>query len=163
MSTTRPYWSGALAALGAALALAGCREELGPVAFPTTRVSGVVREGGRPVSGGWIEFIPVEGTVGNLRSAPIARDGRFEVSQVAVGCNAIDVVHAPIRRPEVQWLLSIRGKPIRRAIPPGPATTLAIDLLTEAFRHEREQSEQATGNRTTSRAPQPVAETETAR
>jgi hypothetical protein len=165
MSTTRPYWSAALAALAAALglALAGCREELGSVAFPTTRVSGVVREGGQPVSGGWIEFIPVDGTVGNLRSAPIARNGRFEVSQVAVGCNAIDVVHAPIRRPEVQWLLSTRGKPIRRAIPAGPATTLVIDLLTEAYRHEREQSDQATGNRNASTTPQPVAETETAR
>jgi hypothetical protein len=147
----------------AALALAGCREELGPVAFATTRVSGVVREGGRPVSGGWIEFMPVDGTVGNLRSAPIARDGRFEVSQVAVGLNVIDVVHASIRRPEVQWLLSLREKPIRRAIPPGPATMLVIDLLTEAYRHEREQSEQAIGNKTTNRTPQPVVETETAR
>jgi hypothetical protein len=153
MSKTRPYWSVALAAL--ALALAGCREELGPVAFPTTRVSGVVREGGQPVARGWIEFLPVEGTVGNLRAAPIARDGRFEVSRVAVGWNAIDVVHAPVRRPEVQWLLNSRGKPIRRKIPPGAATTLEIDLLTEAYRREREQSEQATGNR----APLPVAET----
>jgi hypothetical protein len=131
-----------------------------------TRVSGVVREGRRPVSGGWIEFMPVEGTVGNLRSAPIARDGRFEVSQVAAGWNTIDVVHAPVRRPEVQWLLSIQGKPIRRAIPPGASTTLEIDLLTEAYRHEQEQSQKATHKRDVpSRcegrhgAPQPVAET----
>jgi hypothetical protein len=152
MSTSRPYWRGVIVAV---LSLAGCREELGPVAFPTTRVSGVVREGGRPVSGGWIEFFPVEGTVGNLRSAPIAADGRFEVSRVAVGWNAIDVVNAPIRRPEVQWLLSLRGKPIRRAIRRGTATSLEIDLLTEAYRHERERSDKATGDR----ASQPVAET----
>jgi hypothetical protein len=141
--------------LVAALSLAGCREELGPVAFPTTRVSGVVREGGRPVSDGWIEFFPVDGTVGNLRSAPIAADGRFEVAQVAVGWNAIDVVNAPIRWPEVQSLLNARGKPIRRAIPEGTATNLEIDLLAEAYRHERKQSKKATGDQ----ASQPVAET----
>ncbi|HMF35840.1 MAG TPA: hypothetical protein VKF17_04345, partial [Isosphaeraceae bacterium] len=36
----------------------GCSEELGPERFPTTRVAGVVVEGGRPIAGGWIEFIP---------------------------------------------------------------------------------------------------------
>jgi hypothetical protein len=98
--------------------------------------------------------MPVDGTVGNLRSAPIAPDGRFEVSQVAVGSNAIDVVHAPIQRPEVRWLLNGRGKPIRRAVPRGPEATIDIDLLTEAYRHEKERSQKATEPS----APRPVAE-----
>jgi len=137
MRPTRPYWNVPRAALCVAL-LAGCREELGPVKYPTTRVTGQVREGGRPVAGGWIEFFPVDGTVGDLRSAPIAADGRFEASGVAVGRNAIDVVHAPIRWPEVRRLLSRQGKPIRRNLPPGTATTLTIDLLEEAIRLEKE-------------------------
>jgi hypothetical protein len=145
MVTIRPYWSAALAVLGSALAGSGCREELGPVAFATTRVTGVVSEGGRPVPGGWIEFMPVDGTVGNLRSAPIARDGRFEATEVAVGSSAIDVVHAPIRSHEVRWLLRSRGKPIRRTIPPGPQARLDIDLLTEAYRIEKAQSDTAPG------------------
>ena len=83
MHSARTYWGGPLAALLALVA--GCREELGPVRFPTTRVCGRVLESGRPVAGGWIEFAPIEGTVGNRRSAPLAADGRFEVSGVAVG------------------------------------------------------------------------------
>ncbi len=53
----------------------GCSEELGPERFPTTRVAGIVVEGGRPVAGGWIEVIPTDGTVGNIRSARIGTDG----------------------------------------------------------------------------------------
>jgi hypothetical protein len=131
-----------LAALLAALAMAGCREELGPVAFPTTRVSGVVLEAGRPVGGGWIEFVPVEGTVGNLRSAPIRADGQFEASGVAVGKNLVRLVHAPIRIPGGQHLFWFES-PIRRQIPRGPAVTLVIDVLEEAIRHQNEKAKQA--------------------
>jgi hypothetical protein len=132
--------AGLLAAL--ALAIAGCREELGPVAFPTTRVSGAVLEAGRPVSGGWIEFLPVEGTVGNLRSAPIRADGGFEASGVAVGRNLIRLVHAPIRIPGGQSLFWFES-PIRRQIPRGQAATLVIDVLEEAIRHQNEKAKQA--------------------
>jgi hypothetical protein len=152
MGTTRPYWSAGLVVLSATLA--GCREELGPVPLATTRVRGVIREGGRPVTGGWVEFAPVDGTVGNLRVAPIAGDGQFDASQVAVGSNAIAVVHAPIRTNEVRWLLGARGKPIRRVIAPGPSTTLTIDLLAEAYRQGREESDKTTGHPRS----QPVAE-----
>ena len=137
MLSTRPYWSGPLAAL---LTLAaGCREELGPVPFATTRVRGQVVEAGRPVAGGWIEFVPVEGTVGNRRSAPLAADGRFEVSGVAVGRNVIGLVNAPIRMPLGGQLFRMPDTPIRRDIARGPVTTLTIDLLTEALRHEKDK------------------------
>src|SRR4051794_23364773 len=59
------------------LAVPGCAEELGPERFVTTRVTGIVREGREPVSAGFIEFSPIDGTVGKLTSAPIGRDGRF--------------------------------------------------------------------------------------
>src|SRR5215212_6208285 len=70
----------------------GCGEELGPEPMPTARVAGRVRIGDRPVRGGWVEFMPVEGTVGRLRSAPLGPDGRFADDRVAVGTNAIRLV-----------------------------------------------------------------------
>src|SRR5438132_13339166 len=81
--------------VGLGLLSAGCAEELGPVPLRVARVQGVVRERGRPVSGGWIEFVPVDGTVGNLRSARLHQDGSFEADRVAVGTNLIRLVNAP--------------------------------------------------------------------
>jgi hypothetical protein len=115
---------------------AGCREELGPVTFPRTRVTGEVREGGQPVAGGWIEFVPVEGTVGNLRSAPLSREGRFTVSGVAVGKNLIGLVNAPVRMPGGRQRFHSQASPIRRVIPRGPSSTMVIDLLDEAIRYQ---------------------------
>jgi len=152
MHSARTYWSGPLAALLAVVA--GCREELGPVQFPTTCVRGQVVEGGRPVAGGWIEFVPVEGTVGDRRSAPLAADGRFEATGVAAGRNVIGLVNAPIRWPGGRKLFTTQGSPIRRDIPRGAATTLTIDLLTEAFRHEKDKQE-----RSEDRPTRTVAET----
>jgi hypothetical protein len=120
------------------LALAGCREELGPESLPTTRVSGIVVEGGKPVGGGWIEFIPVEGTVGNLRSAPIHPDGTFETDGVAVGRNLVGFAHAPIRLANPRRF-SPFASPIRRDVPPGPSTRLTIDLVEETMRAKRDR------------------------
>jgi hypothetical protein len=121
--------------------LAGCREELGPVRFPTTCVRGQVVEAGRPVVGGWIEFVPFAGTVGNRRSARLAADGRFEVAGVAVGRNIIGLVNAPIDLPGGRKLFHTQRGRIQRDIPPGPPTTLTIDLLTEALRPEKAKPE----------------------
>ena len=55
----------------------GCGKVLGPERMPVASVSGVVREGRRPVGGGWIEFIPVDGTIGNQRSARLHADGSY--------------------------------------------------------------------------------------
>ena len=63
----------------------GCSEELGPEHMPVARVKGFVKEGVRPVSEGWIEFIPVDGTVGNLCSARLHADGSFEAEHVRGG------------------------------------------------------------------------------
>jgi hypothetical protein len=135
-----------LLVLGAALAcalpagLAGCREELGPVALRTTRVTGTIREGGRPVGRGWVEFVPIEGTVGNLRTAAIGPDGRFEATRVAVGRNLIGLVNVPMSLPDGPRLFAPSASPIRRAIPAGDPAVLEIDLLEEAIRHQRQQA-----------------------
>ncbi|HKI20908.1 MAG TPA: hypothetical protein VKA15_23655, partial [Isosphaeraceae bacterium] len=64
-----------------------------------TTVRGVVTEGRRPVGGGWIEFVPVDGTIGKLRSARLNADGSFEAKGVAVGVNLVRIVSARIESP----------------------------------------------------------------
>ncbi|MGB2611377.1 MAG: hypothetical protein WBC80_20555 [Isosphaeraceae bacterium] len=118
------------------LLAAGCSEELGPERFPTTRVAGIVVEGGRPVAGGWIEFIPTDGTVGNIRSARIGRDGSFQADCVAIGENVIRLVNAPINMPGGEKLFGQFSSPVRRKIPLEPDGPLAIDLLEEAVRYQ---------------------------
>lgn len=114
--------------------VAGCAEELGPERRVTTRVAGVVREGGRPVGGGWIEFIPMEGTVGNMRSAPIGPDGRFEAEDVPVGVNRIGFTAAPIQLPNWRRFFDPLSSVIRRTIPPQPSTDFEVDLFQELGR-----------------------------
>ena len=115
----------------------GCSEELGPERFPTTRVAGIVVEGGRPVAGGWIEFIPTDGTVGNIRSARIGRDGSFQADRVAIGENVIRLVNAPINMPGGEKLFGQFSSPVRRKIPLEPDGPLAIDLLEEWMRYHQ--------------------------
>jgi hypothetical protein len=139
--------------IGTAVVLAlasGCGEELGPVRFRTTRVAGVVREGSRPVRGGWVEFLPVEGTVGNVRSAPIRGDGTFAAEGVAVGRNAIGIAGAPLN-PALSHDFHPFRTPIRRDIPAGLETRLSIDLYEEAFRAR----ERRAGERTPESAVEP--------
>ncbi len=118
------------------LLLTGCREELGPELFPTTTVSGLVVEGGRSVSGGWIEFVPVDGTVGDIRSARLGADGSFHADRVAIGKNALRFVNAPIHVPGGAFLFAQFATPVRREIPARPSTPLHIDLLEEAVRFQ---------------------------
>jgi hypothetical protein len=128
---------------GLLAAAAGCREELGPVSFPTTRVTGMLRQGGRPVGGGWIEFVPIEKAVGNLRSAQISPDGTFEATRVAVGPNVIRLVDVPSSPSGKDRLFLTSGSPIRRDIPPGPSTSLEIDVLDELYRHQGQATQVA--------------------
>ncbi len=129
----RRSWNGGFAVvLGLA---AGCREELGPERMRMTRVSGIVRVGDRPVGGGWIEFIPIDGTVGNMRTAPLDSDGSFVATRVAVGTNIVGLAHAPIALPGGRFFETFHS-PIRRDIPAGPSTHLSFDLLAEYYREQ---------------------------
>jgi hypothetical protein len=122
------------------LLLAGCTQELGPVPMRLTRVQGVVREGKRPVSGGWIEFFPVEGTIGNLRSARLRPDGFFDVDRVPVGPNLIRLVNARIESPGAARLFSAYSSPIRRQIPEQPGEPISVDLVEELIRFQTSRS-----------------------
>ena len=109
----------------------GCSEELGPEPMETTRVSGVVTEGGRPVGRGWVEFVPYAGTVGKMRSAPLGPDGRFVADGVAVGLNRIGIAGAPIGIPGGRRFFDPLGSPIRRRLTRAPSDPITIDLIDE--------------------------------
>jgi hypothetical protein len=132
-----------LAIVGLGFMVAGCSEELHPVPFRSTVVKGVVRDGTRPVSRGWIEFYPVNGTVGNLRSAPLQADGSFEANGVAVGVNLVRLENADIESPLAARLFRSYGSPIRRDITERPAAPLDIDLVEEAIEFRRTHGQDA--------------------
>ncbi len=123
----------------AAASLAGCRDALGPEEIPTAEVSGVVLMSGEPLGGGWVEFQPTDGARGNARSARINPDGSFRADGVAIGRNAIKLVHAPIKPPSAAQLFS-RASPIRRTIPANPEEPIRIDVFQELllYRASRE-------------------------
>jgi hypothetical protein len=123
----------ALAAVALVLAAAGCHDVLGPIRLETTRVTGVVVEGGRPVRGGWVEFAPIDGTVGNMRSAPIGPDGRFRADRVPVGVNRVGIVGAPVAIPNWRRYFDPLNSTIQRRTTPG-SCEVTIDLLEELAR-----------------------------
>jgi hypothetical protein len=122
------------------LAGCGCGSALGPERFRTVKVSGRIVEGREPVKGGWLEFIPVDGTVGNQRSARIQSDGSFEADRVAVGENALRLVNVPIQLPGGAQLFGAFTTPIRRVISEHQAAPIMIDLVEEAVRYGAAQT-----------------------
>jgi hypothetical protein len=116
----------------AAMAAVGCREELGPESMPVASASGQVTRAGTPLRGGWVEFAPVEGTVGTLASARIGPDGSYKAQRVPVGTLGVRVVGARPESGEARFLS--QGHLIRRRVPPEGADNLDIDLAVEAVR-----------------------------
>jgi hypothetical protein len=126
-------WLLSLALTPLAFGSSGCSEELGPERMIVTRVKGIVRHGQSPVSRGWIEFLPVEGTVGKLHSARIRNDGSFEAEHVPVGLNLIRLAHAPLGSPGAERLFGSYQSPIRRTVLAQSALPLVIDVRDEAI------------------------------
>lgn len=132
-----------------AMTAAGCAEELGPEAFATARVAGTVRVAGGAVTSGWIEFLPSVGTRGDIRSAPIRRDGSFATDGVPVGEVAVRLVGVygpPIPTPfgavKLDAFRSFQT-PIRASVPAGGLPHLDVDLAVEAVRSRREAVERS--------------------
>ncbi len=121
--------------LALGLSLAGCRDALGPEPMPVARVSGKLTDGGRPVGGGWIEFYPVDGTVGRIRSTRVRANGSFETDGVPVGLNLVRVINQEVLTATgSKRIFGVYFSPIRRVIPAEPAGPISIDLLDEAIR-----------------------------
>jgi len=72
--------------------LAGCGEELDPLHYPARTVTGTVRFRGKPLSAGWIEFAPIDGTVGAVATARLTDGGRYTARHVAVGRHRVKIV-----------------------------------------------------------------------
>lgn len=126
---------------------AGCREELGPLRFPTASVEGVIVKSGEPVPSGWVEFQPADGAVGDIRSARIEPDGTFHADRVAIGLNVVRLVDLPDLPPGAASVLS-NTPPIRRTIPSAPGGPIRIDVFDELVRY---QSAKAPRSKTESR------------
>ena len=124
------------------LATLGCGAALGPEASRTTRVSGRVHLGGQPLTGGWIEFFPIDGATGLMRSAPIRKDGTFEADRVPVGKNMVGLVGVPGRVARAVRKYETLGTPITRVIPPGGISGLDIDLVEEILHEMKKTAEQ---------------------
>lgn len=115
--------------------LSGCGEELGPETIPTTEVSGIVLMSGEPLGQGWIEFQPIDGALGDIRSARIQPDGTFHADRAPIGRVAIRLINVPIEPPFAAQLFS-RASPIRRTIPERPDGPIRIDAFEELLRHQ---------------------------
>lgn len=124
-------------ALGVALLAIGCGEELGPEPMPTAAVAGRVTLAGRPLDGGWLEFLPVDGTVGRLATTRIGPDGSFRCDRVAVGTVAVRVAGADLPPPEYRVFGNL-VYPIRLDVPAAGVDGLTLDLVAERRRIEAE-------------------------
>ncbi len=114
--------------------IAGCGKLGPPEDFPSSRVVGKVRVNSVPVAGGWIEFLPIDGAKGHLRSAPIGADGRFELTRVANGTNAVRLVRPKGPVPMGRAFEQFHTSPIRRTIGPGARVEIDVNLADEARR-----------------------------
>ena len=119
----------------------GCSEELGPERMIVTQVKGVVKHGQLPVSGGWVEFLPVEGTVGKLRSARIKSDGSFQAERVPVGLNLIRLANAPLGSVGAERLFGSYTSPIRRTVLAQSTQLIVIDVIDEAILFKKSRAE----------------------
>jgi hypothetical protein len=139
-------WAAGLALL--ATTIGGCADELGPETLPRTRVEGTIRLGGLPLTSGWVEFLPVEATRGNLRSAPIGNDGSYAVDGVPVGRVAVGLagVHGrPISTPLGPvgfWVFRGSQTPLRRTTAAG-SSRIDLDLAAEAEACQRRRFDAA--------------------
>ncbi len=120
------------------LVATGCAEEWGPDWIPGAEVSGRIHRSGQPLTQGWLEFLPVDGTIGQLRSVPINPDGTFLTNGVAPGSVAIRVVGADLSGSEYSLFSQIYV--IRREVRDAQANKLDIDLEQERQRVASELS-----------------------
>jgi hypothetical protein len=120
-----------VALCAAALCSIGCGDVLGPEKMPVAAVDGKVSQRGKPLTRGWIEFVPVDGTVGRMRSARLNSDGTFHATKVPVGLNLIRLVNIDIDAFRIRRTLGAFSSPIRRKIAENSNPPLEIDVIDE--------------------------------
>jgi hypothetical protein len=127
----RRPWHRFLAACALVVCSIGCRDVLGPEKMPVASVDGKVSQRGKPVTRGWIEFIPVDGTVGRMRSARLRPDGTFHATKVPVGLNLIRLVNVDVDSVRVRHTFGVFSSPIRRTIAQNVNLPVNIDVIDE--------------------------------
>jgi hypothetical protein len=128
---SRRPWHLFLALCALALCAIGCGDILGPEKMPVAVVDGKVSQRGKPVTRGWIEFVPVDGTVGRMRSARLHSDGTFHATKVPVGLNLIRLVNVDVESFRIRRTLGAFSSPIRRTISENSNPQLEIDVIDE--------------------------------
>jgi hypothetical protein len=99
--------------------------------MPVASVDGKVSQRGKPVTRGWIEFVPVDGTVGKMRSARIKPDGTFHATKVPVGLNLIRLVNIDWEPVQMRRIFGAFTSPIRRRITENENGPIEIDIVEE--------------------------------
>ncbi len=122
--------------------LAGCGHALGPEPMVTTTLVGRLHVGDRPIGRGWVQFLPVEGTLGTLRSAPLAPDGSFRMEKAPVGRVAVGFAgpmpdYVPNAEIYPFLLYANRAFPARRTIAAGSPSSVDIDLEPERIVYDK--------------------------
>lgn len=139
-------WIPAIMALAA---LPGCRDMLGPPHPATATVRGRLLLHGRPIGPCFVEFQPIDGTVGDLRSGRVDAGGRFTVTRVPIGRVGIRVVGPTLRTgdPPLDVFLHRIGQSyaIHRDIDAHASNLAPIDLVVEAYRLAAESRRAARG------------------
>jgi hypothetical protein len=130
-----------------ALCSLGCHDALGPEKMITTTVLGTVTQDSKPVTQGWIEFVPVDGTVGRMRSARIQKDGTFHATKVAVGLNLIRLVSTDIEHLDMRQGFGQFASPIRRTITNEPGDRVHIDVIEEYLKGVKARAREAARSR----------------
>lgn len=115
----------------------GCAEELGPEALTTAEVRGRIVVRGEPVGPGWVEFAPIDGTIGLVSSARLNADGTFLAKRVPVGMVGLRL--AGVRLPATtdpglnrSLFLFTQASLIHRRVDASVRNTLDVDLAVEA-------------------------------
>jgi hypothetical protein len=128
------------------LLFAGCADELGPETMPTEEVVGRITFRGRPVGPGFVEFAPMDGTVGLISSARLKPDGTFQARAVPIGMVGIRL--AGVRLPDAgnptldrALFLMTQVNLIHRRIEATGTNRLNIDLGVEAVQLSRDASQ----------------------
>lgn len=108
---------------------AGCSEERPDPAFGLVAVQGRIQRNGQPLSTGWVEFVPVDGGQGVMKSGPIATDGHYKASGLGPGLHGVRVI---VPRDKSLFPFDQFFSPIRRTLSAEPVQTFEIDLSAES-------------------------------
>jgi hypothetical protein len=136
----RVAWLCSISAALVPLCLPGCSHVFGPEQMTVTRVSGYVKNNGAPVKRGWIEFVPIDGTVGKICSGKIQADGSFEIAYVPVGMNLIRLANAPLGSAGAERLFGRYQSPIRRVVREHATEPVVIEIIDESLRYQLKKS-----------------------